>query len=56
MVNSVVIGILCCVSTLLFGKMYGLMGVVCGFAVLRLISLIWINKIFKNKKNEWHGK
>lgn len=56
MLNSVVIGILCCTSTLLFGKLYGLMGIVCGFAVLRLISLLWIQYVYKTKKIEWHKK
>lgn len=54
MVNSVVMGILCCTSTLLFGKLYGLMGIVVGFAVLRLMSLIWIRSIYIKKKIEWH--
>lgn len=54
MVNSVVMGILCCSSTLFLGNLYGLMGIVSGFAVLRLMSLIWIGNIYKIKKYEWH--
>lgn len=54
MINSVVMGILCSTSTLLFGHLYGLMGIVVGFAILRLVSLFWIGFIFKIKKNEWH--
>ena len=54
MVNSIVMGILCCSSTLFLGNLYGLMGIVSGFAVLRLMSLIWIGNIYKIKKYEWH--
>lgn len=56
MLNSVVMGILCCVSTLLFGKTYGLLGIVYSFAVLRLISLFWVHKIFQTNKRYWHEK
>lgn len=56
MVNSIVMGILCCVSTLGLGSLYGLYGIVIGFALLRLVSLTWIYSIFKIKKKEWHGK
>ena len=54
MVNSVVMGIICCTSTLVLGNLYGVYGIVIGFACLRLVSLIWIRKIFKKKKAEWH--
>ena len=35
--NSVVVAILCCVSTLWGGKLFGLYGIVIGFSVLRLV-------------------
>lgn len=53
-INSVVVAILCCLSTLIFGNLYGLMGMVVGFALLRFISLTWIYSIYKHKKKEWH--
>ena len=52
--NSVVMGILCCISTLVLGNLYGLMGMVIGFALLRFVSLAWVYNVFKNKRNEWH--
>ena len=52
--NSVVVAILCCVSTLWGGKLFGLYGIVIGFSVLRLVSLTWVYSIFKKKKHEWH--
>lgn len=54
MTNSVVMGILCCLSTLVFGHIYGLYGIVISFALLRLISLTWIHQIFLVKKKQWH--
>jgi O-antigen/teichoic acid export membrane protein len=56
MVNSIVVGILCCLSTVLLGRYYGLMGIVVGFCAIRFVSLTWIYSIFKKKKIEWHGK
>ena len=53
--NSLVVGCLCCVSTLFFGTLYGLYGICISFALLRFISLIWIYVIYKKKKNEWHS-
>lgn len=52
--NSVTMGILCCTSTVLFGKLFGLYGICIGFAILRTFSMIWIYLIFKTKKREWH--
>lgn len=54
MVNSIVMGVLCCFSTIGFGNLYGLYGIVIGFALLRFVSLTWIYSIFKIKKKEWH--
>lgn len=54
--NSIVVAILCCLSTLILGNLYGLMGMTLGFALLRFVSLTWIYIIFKTKKKEWHGK
>lgn len=54
MVNSVVMGVLCCTSTLLLGKLYGLIGIVVGFAILRLVSMLWIRSVYINKRMEWH--
>lgn len=53
--NSVVIAILCCLSTVIVGNFYGLLGMTIGFALLRFVSLTWIYSIYKKKKNEWHA-
>lgn len=54
LLNSVVMGILCCISTMIFGNIYGLYGITIGFAVLRVVSIIWIYYIYRTKKKEWH--
>lgn len=55
MVNSVVMGILCCMSTFILGHIYGLYGIVIGFFMLRMVSLSWVYKVFRNKKTAWHA-
>ena len=54
LLNSVVVGILCGLSTIVLGNSYGLYGVTIGFASLRIISLLWIYYIYRLKKKEWH--
>ena len=54
LVNSIVIGILCCISTVVTSKLYGIIGLSIGFLRIRIISLIWIRIVFIKKKNEWH--
>lgn len=56
LLNSVVMGILCCLSTVILGKIYGLYGITIGFASLRIISLSWIYRTYKTKKREWHNE
>jgi O-antigen/teichoic acid export membrane protein len=54
LLQSVVSAIYCTISTLLFGKIWGLNGIVTSYFVWIIISLFWINEIFKKKKVEWH--
>ena len=55
LLNSVVVGILCCISTVTFGNLYGVYGITIAFALLRFVSLTWINYIYRHKKREWHN-
>jgi O-antigen/teichoic acid export membrane protein len=52
--QSIVIGILCMLSTVLLGNTFGLLGITIGYLSLSVISLIWTYFIFINKKMEWH--
>ena len=55
LLNSVVMGILCCISTVTFGSLYGVYGITIAYALLRIVSLIWINYVYRYKKKEWHN-
>lgn len=54
--NSIVAAILCCLSTILFGKYYGVIGVTSGYCIITVLMSFWGYWIFKIKKYEWHGK
>ena len=56
LVQSVVMGVLCCASTLSLGQSYGVYGITIGYACLTLaIATPWGFWIFKTKKREWHS-
>ncbi len=54
--QSLSTGLACVLSTLVLGRLYGMMGIVAGYAVLTVGSLIWCRAIFVNKKRLWHGE
>ena len=56
MVQSVVIGICCCISTIVLGHYFGVIGITVGYLVLTVTGFIWTYFIFINKKKEWHNE
>lgn len=55
LIFSIVMGILTGASTVIFGKFYGVMGIVLGYSMLTVfLSLIWAIVIFHRKKALWH--
>lgn len=54
LINSIVGGILCTLSTLILGNNYGVMGITLGYMIINLMMLPWSYFIFNKKKNEWH--
>lgn len=54
MIQSVVIGAFCMISTLVLGKLHGMMGVVVGYAAITIVSFVWGYAIYANKKKLWH--
>ena len=56
LIQSIVIGILCLISTIILGKYYGVTGMTLGYMSLTFISFIWTYFIFIKKKKEWHGE
>ncbi len=52
---SIVMGLMTAISTLVLGKLYGLIGITIGYSFLTIfVSLIWALYIFYNKKKLWH--
>jgi O-antigen/teichoic acid export membrane protein len=54
--QSIVIGILCSISTISLGNFFGVVGMTSGYLTLTLVSFIWTYFIFRNKKEEWHNE
>ncbi|RZK27071.1 MAG: hypothetical protein EOO43_00780 [Flavobacterium sp.] len=54
--QSIVIGVLCCLSTILLGRKYGVLGMTSGYMVIIVISLFWTYMIFENCKRKWHNE
>lgn len=55
LVNSIVAGVLCMLSTLVLGKLFGLYGVTIGYCAIQIALFPWGYFIYKTKKNEWHN-
>ncbi len=56
LVQSLVIGILCSISTMVLGKYNGVKGMTLGYMLITMLSFIWIYFIYKKKKKEWHNE
>jgi O-antigen/teichoic acid export membrane protein len=56
LIISIVCGIACCLSTILLGKYYGVLGVTGGYCLLTLGFMPWGYWIYKAKKIEWHNQ
>ena len=53
--NSIVMGVLCCLSTFMLGNKFGLYGIVVGYFCLSVfLSFPWGYYLFRTKKAEWH--
>lgn len=56
LINSICAGIACCVSTVLLGKWFGVLGVTGGYCLITIALMPWGYWIYKTKKYEWHRK
>ena len=54
LVQSVVMGLLCSLSTILFGYYFGVIGITTGYLILNITGFIWTYFTYIKKKNEWH--
>lgn len=56
LMQSVVVGFLCCLSTVLLGYKYGIIGITVGYCFLRLcVSFPWGYYTYSTKRRDWHG-
>jgi hypothetical protein len=52
---SITLAALTTFSTLMLGKLFGVLGITVGFCFINVfVSLIWALLIFKNKRQLWH--
>ncbi len=56
MIQSIVIGLLCSISTITLGKYFGVIGITVGYMILTVIGFVWTYFIFTIKKKEWHNE
>ena len=56
LVNSIVGGVLCMLSTLGFGKLFGLDGVTIGYCAIQIALFPWGYYLYKSNKIKWHEK
>ena len=54
LVQSVVMGLLCSLSTILFGYYFGVIGITTGYLILNITGFIWTYFTYIKNKNEWH--
>jgi O-antigen/teichoic acid export membrane protein len=54
MVQSLVVGVLCGMSTFYMGNAFGVLGITGGYAIIVLGSVLWIYNVFGVKRKEWH--
>lgn len=53
--QSVVSGVLCCLSTIFLGYQFGIIGMTLGYMTITILGCIWTLYIFINKRREWHN-
>ena len=56
LLQSLVIGLLCMVSSIYFGNRFGIIGISTSYMVITLFSCMWAYFIFVNKKRLWHNE
>ena len=56
LINSIVGGILCCLSTVILGKLYGVIGMTAGYCAITVAFSFWGYHIYNTCKLAWHGK
>ncbi|MDI5899190.1 polysaccharide biosynthesis protein [Flavobacterium yafengii] len=54
LINSLAYGILSCLSTIILGNRFGILGITAGYCFISVIIAVWAFRIFQIKKVKWH--
>jgi len=54
LLQSVLMGTLCCISTVTLGNLFGVMGITLGYLVLTSLSFVWAYLTYSRLKKKWH--
>lgn len=55
LINSIVAAVLTCISTVVLGNLYGVIGMTAGYCAISFSLSFWAYHIFKTCKLKWHG-
>lgn len=55
LVNSIVNGLMCMLSTFFLGKLFGLFGIVIGYCTIQVLLFPWGYYLYYSNKKKWHG-
>lgn len=55
LIQSIIMGILCSLSTIFLGRYFGVIGMTLGYVILVIIGFIWTYFIFTTNKQKWHN-
>ena len=55
LINSIVTGLLCCLSTVGLGHFFGVNGITIGYCIITLAITPWAYYIYTSKKKLWHN-
>jgi len=54
LLQSIVIGFLCSISTIILGNYFGVIGITFGYMILTILSFIWTYATFLKFRRDWH--
>lgn len=54
-IYSIVNGILCCVSSIVFGRIYGVYGITVSYSLICVLGIPWTYYIYRESRRKWHS-
>ncbi len=55
LINSLVGGVLCALSTIILGKYYGVIGITSGYLLINILMFPWSMHVYTSRKKKWHN-